>query len=658
MTFAVFADKVSKNIAAMGGKEVYVADISGDAVWREYLAAFPDGTNPMFRERTEHDCSCCKNFIRNAGNAVYIVGGEVKTIWEISDAPAPYDTVAGHLDAIVKSFAIVDVLRASQTKVGSKETKELMEDHVHTWDHFHGELPRNVLTDEPDTVKSGIRAAAQVLQRGLEELSASAVSTVLGLIDDNVLYRGAEHRKSVVEFLAMQEAYSKINDPLRRNSFIWDNVRSTAARFRNTVIGTLVKDLSEGVDLERAVRSFEIKVAPANYKRPKALITKKMVEDAAATLRKLGKEEAIYRRFARIEDVSVNNVLFVDNTVQDQMKDGIEGLLAGEVKNTKVNIDKATNIGVDEFMEQVMPKVATLDVLVENRHAGNFMSLTAPQNEDTGGLFRWNNDFGWTYDGDVTDSIKERVKRAGGKVDAKLRVSLAWYNRDDLDIHVYEPYGRHIYYGNRGGKLDVDMNVSSPVRDAVENVRWANPEDGTYRVEVNNFTKRESRDVGFELEVECDGVVRNFTYDLPVQGTVKSLELVVKGGTLDSIRPLAVKDEARSFSKWGIATNDLARVDTLMLSPNHWDDNEVGNKHWFFILKGCQNPEEARGIYNEFLNPALEKHRKVFEVLGSKTKCPPADEQLSGLGYSSTRKDTATVVAKGPEINRAYTINF
>ncbi len=71
--------------------------------------------------------------------------------------------------------------------------------------------------------------------------------------------------------------------------------------------------------------------------------------------------------------------------------------------------------------------------------------------------------------------------------------------------------------------------------------------------------------------------------------------------------------------------------------------NAYGNKHTFFLLDGAKNDEPTRGIYNEFLHPRLETHRKVFEVIGDKTKCQPIDNQLSGLGFSSTKHDSVIV---------------
>lgn len=91
-----------------------------------------------------------------------------------------------------------------------------------------------------------------------------------------------------------------------------------------------------------------------------------------------------------------------------------------------------------------------------------------------------------------------------------------------------------------------------------------------------------------------------------------------------------------------------------MLSPNFWDDKSIGNKHFFFMLDGCKNPDSVRGFYNEFLMQDLYPHRKTFEVLSAKMRCEPSDDQLSGLGFSSTQRNKLSVRVDG----RPYTINF
>ncbi len=67
----------------------------------------------------------------------------------------------------------------------------------------------------------------------------------------------------------------------------------------------------------------------------------------------------------------------------------------------------------------------------------------------------------------------------------------------------------------------------------------------------------------------------------------------------------------------------------------------------FFVLEGCACDEGMRGIYNEFLSSRLEQHRKVFELIGEKTKCAVEPGHIAGLGLSSTRKDEITVRVKG-----------
>lgn len=658
--FKPFGSAVQANFERMSKGELFIVEDSTDSIWLHYLASFPEGTNPTYKERTEHDCSCCKNFIRNLGKVVSLEGGKVTTVWEAKGLEYPYDVVAASMDEFIKTSVIVGVFRTSERSYGAESTVQLMADgSTKRWNHFHGRVANRHFTKDVGTVLGNINTTAQVFKRGLLESKASAFVDVLDLISSKSLYRGDEFKESIKEFQALQKKFNALKTNLDREIFIWSNLDNRAARFRNTVIGTLIQDLSSEVDLESAVRSFESKVAPTNYKRPTALITPRMIADAMTTIKELDLEQALQRRFAKISDVSVNNVLWVDGSVQGQMKDGIEGLLLSSTAVKSTKSDKAEEITIDDFMQNVVPKSTSMELFVANQLQANFMSLTAPVHENSGKLFKWNNDFGWSYDGNITDSIKEKVKKAGGNVTtAKLRISLAWHNFDDLDIHVYEPSGGHIYFANKANKLDVDMNAGGGrTREPVENVSYTSVPDGDYRVEINQYSQRETTDVGFTVEVENQGRIDQFSYTKAAKNTVHALTITMKNGIIVDLKVgSGLTGGSISQEKWGVATEKFVKVNTLMLSPNHWDDNQVGNKHWFFVLESCQNLEATRGIYNEFLNSGLEKHRKVFEILGDKTKCQPTDDQLSGIGVSSTRGDKLTVRVTGPKINKVYSV--
>ena len=663
--FNVFATAIRKRFQEMSQESLFEVAIGRDMVWETYLASFPSGTNPIFRQRTEYDCSCCKSFIRNTGGVAAIQNGALSSIWDLNGLPEPYQTVADAMAAYVKGLAVRDVFLTPYTVHGTALSREMIDDRVHEWHHFAVDIPRAFIISKAklDERRGEMRTTHAVLLRGLTELKPEAVATVIDLIQSNSIYRGLEFARQIVEFKAVQDRFAGIADQATRELLAWTMIGSPVARFRNTVIGTLVQDLSEGVDLDRAVRSYETKVAPANYKRPTALITAAMVKSAMQTIQELGLERALERRHARLSDVSVNSVLFVDNAVRGQLKGGIEDLLMQEVKPAKFDPKKAEEIGVEAFMRDVLPGAKRIELYLDNGLLGNFVSMTAPVHEGCAQLFKWGNDFAWSYEGNVADSIKEKVKRAGGTVEGvALRVSLAWFNYDDLDIHCIEPNGNHVCFSNKSNILDIDMNAGAgQTRQAVENMRWLNaPRDGTYEFFVNNYCKRESIDVGFVIEVESAAGIETLRYEraVPDKSNQPVAKISVRQGRIENIEVApGMISGSISQEQWGLKTLNLIQVNSIVLSPNHWD-GDTGNKHWFFILDGCANPLPARGIYNEFLHSRLEKHRKVFEVLGDKTKCPPAVEQLSGVGFSSGRKDKVTVIAMRPNLNKAYSIAF
>lgn len=658
--FNEFGRPVHARYMKMAERELYVVDTSNTDLFAHYLAAFPEGGNPIYKTRTEHDCSCCKNFVRNIGRVVSIEGNKLQSIWPDHGLPEPFLTVSRAMNALVLSLPVAGIFRTKERSYGAEYTRQLVNGNVTRWEHFHGEVQSQHLNSKPDEAKGVFNTTIQVFRRGLVELTPESLAQVIDLIESNSLYRGEEHLGAVKQFQTTQAAYLRLSTDADKAVYVLSKADDPATRFRNTVIGTLVQDLSEGEDMERAVRSFEAKVAPTNYKRTTALITPRMVQDAMKTIKELNLEAALERRLAHYSDVSVNNVLWVDRGVKGKMKGGVEELLMAHAEVPTA--EGATDIAVDDFMVNVLPKATAIDLLLRNTHSHNFMTLTAPVHDGVARLFKWDNNFAWSYDGNITDSIREKVKMAGGNVEADLRFSLAWFNYDDLDIHAQAPDGNHYFFANKGDILDVDMNAGSGrTRQPVENLSFNRPRDGQYEIWVNQYNRRETTDVGFTVEIASHGKTSQLSYKKGVrpQANIAVGKFHVRGGKIvDSVIGKDMVGEGISQDKWGLKTEKMHRVQTVLFSPNYWDDNRVGNKHVFFILDGCQVDGPARGIYNEFLASGLEKHRKVFEVLGDKTKCPPTGDQLSGVGFSSTRGDQVTVAVKIGASKRLYNINF
>jgi len=674
MNFTNFSQAVDNRFNELSDKQLYKMDISKSDIWNFYLDAFPAGANEIFKERREYDCQCCAQFVKNIGNVVAIVNGQIETVWNMylpASADAHFQVVADKLNDYVKAATIRNIFLHTEPKFGSKITTQILENNTTVdWNHFYCTLPTQyVKRNDCNALLGKAHTNYKLFKRGLDEITIDSCDIVLDLMHQNSLYKGDEFKDSVQGFHTLLKDFTNIKE---RNIFVWSNLNNPFALIRNTVIGTLLQDLSEGMDINTAVGKFESKVAPTNYKRSSAPITKNMVGKAMNKIKELGLESALERRFASIEDISVNNVIFADRKASKVMLDTTDvltDLLMKQTKSDTKNYDSVDEISVEDFINNVVPNISTMELLVEGRHTPSFVSIATAVDASAAPLFKWNNPFSWSYTGNITDSIKERVKRAGGNTEGILRCSLSWYNTDDLDINVTEPNRNKIYYGNKrsgtSGTLDVDMNVrgTEAVTDAVENVVWTDEgsmPSGKYEVRVHNYTKRNTSDVGFEIEIEFNNTPQIFTYDKAVMSkrNIHVCDVVYEDGTFE-IQNINkdVQTTGKSREVWGIQTEQFVSVDTMMLSPNFWDEQEVGNKHYMFMLHGCVNPDDTRGIYNEFLRGDLTEHRKVLEILADKTKCVQTDKQLSGLGFSSTKRASVVCRVSG-NFTRTLKLNF
>ena len=657
MNFQFFRDAISNQydkLQATGN--LYTVQIDKDKLWEHYLASFPEGSNPIFRERTDHDCSACKTFVRNIGPVVAIIDDKIVSVWDI-DAPnvdLEYLEVAQAMRELIESQPIDNIFRFDCRIQLHSITKELLPDNsLKIWNHFSANVHKPFkVTDDSQAQQLGeAKQRFELFKRALTELTPSAVDTCLDLCDS--IYRGAEFKPSVDEFRRAQAQFDLAPNP---DLWLWQNYQSRVAGIRNTAIGTLLIDLSDNIDVEVAVRKFEQVVAPANYKRTSAVVTPQMIKSATQTIHDLGLEPALYRRYATINDISVTNVLWANKASAAVMKNSLESILLKEVKvPVKSYTKNSTEMTLADFMQNIAPTAQSIELLLENRHTPNLCSLITEATPNSGNLFKWNNPFSWSYNGGATDSMKERVKAFGGNTDGVLRFSIQWNtpdepNSSDLDAHCIAP-GEHIYYGNshgshQSGSLDVD--IRNPNGIAVENIIYTNlnnMRDGEYKFAIHNFAQRTGK--GWSAELEFNGQIYEFSSSKQMrQDETTDVVIVEKSGHTLSIKA-SLPHSQSTKTVWNLPTQAFHKVTAIMHSPNFWDNQSIGNQHTIFTLEDCTNQEPTRGIYNEFLSNPLQEHRKAFDLIGEKFKCDPIPGNLSGIGFSHTIQNEFTIKADG-----------
>lgn len=686
------------------GKLFRVA-LTGDGVWDIYLKSFD--SDPTFRdpESSEHNCNNCKNFIRRYGNIVSIDENyKITTMFDI-EIEGEYSSVTKALTkAITKStikevfFETYDelnnlpyqeckknlsVFRLGIDKNHKRYTKEEAEkfgvvkpNEIYTFNHLHLDVPKEFVDSTGKSVEqimATFRDDKNVFKRAMDEISLDTLNLIHDLIIQGSLLNGTTHLHKIKQAIPLKEAYDKL-DKKDQDNWCWlTSYKLPFAKFRNDVIGTLCVELSEGMELNKACESWNRKVDPINYMKTTAPITRKQIDEAEKFVEENGYTESFKRRFATIDDIKVTEIKHI-NSGKGTIKEVslFDGVKPSSTRHKRNEFDGIEEVAIEKFMSEILPGCSSVELMLKANHEGNLVSLTTANNPDSKSIFKWNNNYSWTFNGNLAgkSQIKQAVKNAGGRVDGVLRFSISW-NEDgrsicDFDAHAIEPTGTEIYYGNHKGQnaqtqmtgfLDVDM--IQPSQMGVENITWTDlnkMKDGNYTFFNRNFDG--GKNTGFKAEIEFDGEIYSYEHIGHVNNDIK-VATVKKTGNTFSITHHLPCTEGFGVTKtmYGLETNQFHKVNLVCLSPNHWEDNNVGNKHYFFMLEGCQNESPIRSFHNENLNADLTLHRKVMEVVGATNMISSGDKQLSGLGFNSTVKDEVIVKLSG-NFKRTIKIKF
>lgn len=652
--------------AATGRGVLVLTHADQDKLWDLYLESIPKEHNQIFRERRYYDGNYDKHFIRKLGGLKFINADlTVTTIWDV-DLPADnyFCEVVKKLHETVINLPIRDYFFTTEKVAGHLANVDNYDPNI-TWEHFYTTVPDYFITDRLDEKQGKLLENKQLLQRSIESLKLDSAELVLDLINTGDLYRGNEFSAIVKGFIDLKKEFETeretwlVSEMQTRWHWLKAYELGYRCRIRNTVIGTLMEDISQGMELEQAVKSFESKVAPTNYKRTTAVVTPKMVEQAKETVKQLGYEASVYRRLATEKDIPITERLFT--AVKHQALDVFDAVK--EESDSKVRkLDNLEEISWDEFKRNVLPAVSTVEVLKQNGLKANEFVMTAPMDDNAPTMFKWDNGIAWTYLSDTADAIKARVKEAGGNVDGDVRVSLAWHSPCDLDLWCETANGSRIYFNRNhrrycGGTLDVDTNGLDrhDSENPVENIVFtslANMPDGLYKFGVNPYNLRSPRHDHFDLQVEILGNIYTYRYNTTLRTDLVCVVLRKQGTKVDIV---AIDDQLELISSVSGGVFDTVKM--IVRSPNYWGENKVGNEHILFITDNFTFKDPVRGFFNEYLVESLMPHRKVFELLGHKARIEPSDTNVGGYGFSVTSKLELVVRVKGAT-KRVYKVKF
>lgn len=675
--------------------KLFRSTVTGDQLWQTYLEGFVE--EAMFRdpESSEHNCNHCKNFIKRYGNVVAVIDGKIATLFDV-ETTDEYQNSMNLMSNILKRHYIKTIFVESRsvlnnltyekltrnmtkyalgipsnTKVYTQEEADkfgvVTPGQVYTFNHMMVNIPAEFINT---TMSSNEALAGQahdkfkVMVRGMKEFSKETLDLVRDLIEQDSLLNGSSYIGLLSAFRTLVIKYQIItsNEDLTAaeiDHLLWEIYSQTddaVATFRNTLIGQLCIELSQGDDLEKACLAWNRRADPVNYRKATAPITQKQINEAQKFVEDNGYLDSFNRRLATMDDIQASEILHMNSSSKTF---SIFDKVTPTKQPTPSNFKNVKECTIQEFIKDILPTAREMEVFFENKHRQNLCTLTTSVDSNSKKMFKYDNNFSKTFFGNLAGRsfITDTVDSLGGNIEGLLRFSIGWAEDtlDDSDLDAHCKISKNniiseIYYGRReseNGTLDIDIvspqyHKKATNKGVVENIVFTKLSADTYQFFINGFSVKNS--AGFTAEIDLLGDIFEYTHKTPVGYKERiAVATVQKVNNKYEITHHLTPSTSKSNNHWNLNTGEFHKVKLICESPNYWGERKVGNNHYLFMLENCKIDSPIRSFHNEDLNEELLAHRKVMEVLGSTTKIEPTDDQLSGLGFNVTVREEVIV---------------
>jgi hypothetical protein len=392
-----FEQLIAERVAA-NTEPLFTTDTDPDELWYRYLNHIP-------RNKQYYNCNCCRRFIQRYGGLVTIESGVVTKplLWNLDDPKVHsfFGSSTNYLWAYTKTAKVTGVFLSDEKTWGTPVSVV----NVGTkWTHLHGVAK----TCAKNPLKTATQQMAEkleefkLLKRTLENLNRSTLNTVNSILQQGTLYR-SEKAEEIAKWLITLYDETRILDNEHRDVKLWYTVATAPvgyAHVKNTVLGTLIEDVEVGLPFATISRRWSEKLHPLQYMRSTAAPTAGNIAAAEMIFEKLGLENSLKRRFARLDEIPSEAFIWREGNVK-KVATPKPGLFS-ELLNTptKQMHLPATTMTWVKFARDVLPTVSKMELRVPS--SGPFYGFLTAEDATAPPIIQWDsverrNPFSWYF---------------------------------------------------------------------------------------------------------------------------------------------------------------------------------------------------------------------------------------------------------------------
>lgn len=342
--------------------------------------------------RQEYNCGTCRIFVERYGGLVTIddTGNTHSVLWDAQDAPPAFDASIRAMVSAIGQANVNGVFRSSAQTWGKPTTGE--------WHHFA--VTPDVRYNHKRVLETASQARAakvhdyETLVRAMDDFDMDTLRTAVSLLKTESLYR-SERVLGAAEWLLDLQKMRKRMHGTQRDNLVWRAVAKAPAGYchpRNSMIGTLLDDIAEGMDYEQVSARFAAKMHPLQYMRPQSDPGAGNIVQAEKIIAQLDAAGALRRRFARLEEIKP---LWTASPQPSSVTgSGVFARLRPRQRAANDAMDApAQTLTWEKFQRTVLPTARAIDLYLSTKNSYCGMLTASDPNAPL--LFQWDNPVSW-----------------------------------------------------------------------------------------------------------------------------------------------------------------------------------------------------------------------------------------------------------------------